>query len=91
MQELNKEVEKILFKTSLKKHLAYNSRRIAFRKGEMHETAIFALLRKLGYTITSTRTPISGDSILLLITPPVDGIEVAVDRVISHKTCEWLK
>ena len=85
MQELDNEIKYLLFKTSLKRCLAYNSRRIAFRKGEMHETAKFALLRKFGYTITSARTPISGDSILLLITPSVDGIDVAVDRVIEQE------
>ncbi len=85
MQELNKEVEKILFKTSLKKHLAYNSRRIAFRNGEMHETAKFALLRKFGYTITSIRSLLSGDSILLVITPPADGVEVAVNKVMEQE------
>lgn len=85
MEELDNEIKYLLFKTSLKKHKAYNSRRGVFKDGEMHETAIFALLRKLGYTITSTRTPISGDSILLLITPPAEGIDVAVDRMMEQE------
>ena len=85
MLELDNEIKYLLFKSPLKKNLAYNSTRGAFRDGKLRETAKFALLQKYGYTITSTRTPPSSDSILLVITPPSDGIDAAVDMVMEQE------
>lgn len=84
MLELDNEIKYLLFKSPLKKNLAYNSTRGAFRDVKLRETAKFALLQKYGYTITSSRSPISGDSILLVITPPAEGVDSVVNRVMEQ-------